>query len=347
MLFNRQCPACGSRRFRPAVSTAEIREEIQLRRQFVTGRVHRKARCTELKDLLDFMHGFPAPVLACGQCGLLIRGESQVREARSYEEDPNDLDLMAQLYPLYLEAFRRKRLAYAPLLRPHADVLELGSHLGGFLQAAEEWNWSPVGLDVGKDTSEFVRRRGHVLQRAVLADARLKPESFHAVFAWNLFEQLEDPAAMLRQAHRLLVPHGLMVIRVPNAAFYRRLRAQRHGHSVLHAFAYNNLLGFPYLHGYTQESLDRLMANNAFEPVTGFNSELITMPFPDRTRRIVREQEATSRLIAQWSSRTTARRETLTGPWIELVYRRLSEQEWKSRSFVHGPVDLRFLPRAA
>ena len=51
----------------------------------------------ELKDLLDFMHGFPAPLARCSDCGLLVRGEQRVPEANSFEKDRNDLDLMAHV----------------------------------------------------------------------------------------------------------------------------------------------------------------------------------------------------------------------------------------------------------
>ena len=46
------------------------------------------------------------------------------------------------------------------MLGPHTCVLELSTHLGAFVQVAEEWNLEPDGLDLGEDTAEFARRQG-------------------------------------------------------------------------------------------------------------------------------------------------------------------------------------------
>ena len=63
-------------------------------------------------------------------------GRDQPEDADSYEDDPNDPGVMAQVYPRYVHAFRNKEQAYRGLLRPRADVAELGPHLEAFLQTA-------------------------------------------------------------------------------------------------------------------------------------------------------------------------------------------------------------------
>jgi SAM-dependent methyltransferase len=337
------------------MATQAIRSEIQLRRSFVLERLGRRAARSELKDLVDFMHGFPAPLARCSECGVLVRGEQRVPEAHAYEDDPNDLDLMAHVFPLYIEAFRRKADVYRPLLNPHADVLEIGSHLGAFLQVAEEWSWNAAALDVGNDTVQFARGRGFRVDRNVIEEASFSSGRFEAVFVWNCFEQIPDPGEMLRTIHHVLKRHGLLVIRVPNSLFYsvisRVLHEREHESFVVDALAYNNLLGFPYLYGYTAEALNRLASNHGFEPVSGANSELVTMPFADMSRRIVREQVVISQAVSAWSAAAAAASGRLAGPWIEMVFRKVEEPERKAR---HSPlrlprrkIDSRFLERAA
>jgi SAM-dependent methyltransferase len=324
-----------------------VKREIRLRRDFILSRLRRRAAHAELKDLLDFMHGFPAPLVECTGCGLLTRDEAHVRGASSYEEDTNDPDVLAQVYPRYVQAFRNKAVAYRDRLRPHANVLELGSHIGAFLQTAEEWNWSPLGLDIGRDTTEFIRSRGLPVRREVLEDAQLGHSAFDAVFVWNCFEQITDPGPVLASIRQVLKEHGLLVVRVPNALPYRLLRGD-----VL-SLAWNNLLGFPYLYGYTAENLNRLLARYGFAYVRGFNSELVTTPFADVPKYLRAEQKQISRTVAEWSTRTSA--STLTGPWIEVIYRRMTERDWlrSSRSHLEASrvpgdrIDRRFLPRAA
>jgi hypothetical protein len=127
------------------------------------------------------------------------------------------------------------------------------------------------------------------------------------------------------------------VLRVPNGAFYREHRFTDDG-----ALEWNNLLGFPYLHGYTAETLNRTVRKQGFEAVRGFNSELITMPFPDPSSAVTQEQLDNSARVSEWSSRTTAERSTLTGPWIEVIYRKRDEIQR-----CEPKLDLRFLERSA
>jgi SAM-dependent methyltransferase len=331
------CPVCGSGDWRLAVPADQIETEIRRRKHFVYSRLQRRANKEELKDLTDFMHGTPVPVLACRACGVLRRDEAAVRATASYEEDPNHPDLMHQVYPRYLQAFRNKATALRDRLRPHASVLEVGSHLGAFLQVAEEWDWRPVGLDIGQDTADFARSNGLTVRRETIDGSRLPASSFDAVFIWNCFEQLTDPADTLKSAHRLLRRFGLLVLRVPNATFYRTMRrvSQRW-------LAWNNLLGFPYLYGYTARALDRIAARNGFEPVRGFNSELVTMPFPELSASLAAEQIEASKEVAAVSTAATLYSGALIGPWIDVICRKQSEVT-KSRSCA----DLRFLERAA
>jgi SAM-dependent methyltransferase len=331
------CPVCGGRSFKAAVSAAAVQREIRERDDFVYSRLRRRASPAELKDLTDFMHGAATPLVTCSTCSLLLRNEPQVEAADSYEEDPNDPDLMAHVYRRYVDFFRKKKDAMADRLPPGASVLEIGPHLGGFLQAAEEWNWSPIGLDIGKDTSEFTRRLGLTVRRERIEDTRVPASSADAIFIWNCFEQLAEPAPALEAAYRLLRPFGLLVLRIPNAAFYLEHRGSHEDW-----LAWNNLLGFPYLYGYTDRTLNRIAAEHGFEPVRGFNSELLTMPFPDLASAVAAEQKSTSEAVARHSSRTTSERGKFTGPWIEVIYRKMSEVQRR-----RPRLDLRFLERAA
>ncbi|HVW87644.1 MAG TPA: methyltransferase domain-containing protein, partial [Bryobacteraceae bacterium] len=181
------------------------------------------------------------------------------------------------------------------------------------------------------------KANGLTVRRAMIEDDSAQPRSVDAVFVWNCFEQLQNPGPALEAIHRTLRRHGLLVIRVPNALFYRRRRSDTA------ALAWNNLLGFPYLYGYTADHVSRLARRWGFEYVRGFDSELVTMPFPDRTARIAEEQKSISEQVGAWSIATTARSGRLTGPWIEMVYRKIDGPAPLHRT----PPDLHFLPRAA
>ena len=147
--------------------------------------------------------------------------------------------------------------------------------------------------------------------------------SLDAIFIWNCFEQLDDPSAALRAARSLLKPNGLLVIRVPNFGYYESFRNLTKPKPLrsraLGSLAYNNLLGFPYLAGYTPQLLNSLVGRHSFEPLAGFDSTLITTPFPDLTSKIRRELAIVNQPYRNAKVRNPF---ALSGPWIEVAYRR-------------------------
>jgi hypothetical protein len=316
--------------------------EQRVQQVWVEDRVRYSASGPELKDLTDFMHGDAADLLACFRCGTVLRHSERLKAATEYEADANDSGVMQQVYPRYVRAFAKKDGGYRELLRPRAEVVEVGSHLGAFLEVAEEWDWRPVGLDVGTDTVPFARRRGLTVRQCVAEEASIRTRSTDAVFIWNCFEQLADPRPTLLAARNWLRPHGLLVVRVPNVEFYLRHRQE----SDPHPLAYNNLLGFPYLYGYTPKSLLSLLGGYGFRLLRAFNSELITSPFPDLDGTLRAEQCSVSQDVAGESTAQTRRTRTLTGPWFEMVFRKTEKASGRPSS-ICSALDYRFLQRAA
>ena len=302
------CPVCGRHIFRVLRESIDLERESFLRRRFATSRLGRDPDGLEGMDLTQFMHGSPARIMACTSCGALHRGDEL---PATYESDRYDGALLRHLRPRYLEAFERKRKRYEPLLRPNAEVLEIGSHVGAFLESAENWGWKPIGLDIGEEISEFARRQGTTVKRFALADYAPGDSSLDAVFIWNCFEQLEHPRRSLLDAARLLSRHGLVVLRVPNGDFYRQ-HIVGDKRSFL-SIGYNNLLGFPYLNGYSVGSLERLLRSANFEPIAAFATNLLTPPYP----------EMSARMSEEWQSVETEAEhaEPTSSPWIEVVAR--------------------------
>src|SRR5205823_4507178 len=105
-------------------------------------------------------------------------------------------------------------------------------------------------------------------------DATLEAGSVECVAIWNTFDQLPEPEPTLAAARRLLRPNGLLAVRIPNGRCFRTLTAweRRLGSPLrgwLHAaMAWNNLMAFPYLYGYSLRTLDRLLARYGFTRTT-------------------------------------------------------------------------------
>jgi len=266
------------------------------------------------------MHGGPGELARCRYCGVTVRREQM---PASYDTDKYDLAMLDVLYPRYRRAFARRARRYFPLLSAGAEVLEIGCHTGAFLEVAECCGWRPTGLDIGEDTSRYAARRGLHVIRNTLHEARLAGAFAEALFIWNCFEQMEDPLGTLREAHRFLRDDALLIVRVPNLAFYERQRRRRAYLALVH----QNLLGFPYQLGYTPATLSAVLRSGGFEIVSGHDCNLLISPFPELTQDVKRERRT---LQVDERARPPER---LSGPWIELVGRR--RREGRGKTYVY------------
>lgn len=303
------CPLCGSSILAEVGSQDQIDAEICLRRQFIWNRLNHHPEPAELKDLTDFMHGGSGRLLQCVECRSILREEDHVQ---GYVRDPFDSELVKFLYPRYVSAFEAKEDRYRPLIRNSAEVLEVGSHYGSFLQVAEQWNWKPTGLDIGKDAYAFTRKSGFAVRRQILDEYHARLSKSDAVFFWNCFEQIANPMKSLLLARQLLQPWGLIVVRVPNVDFYRmwsRLLWRSDSPEAVRKLGYNNLLGFPYANGYNSRSLHRFLRGTGFQPMIDYGSKLLTIPLPEMSQKVANEAQAA------WASGASS-------PWIEVVARK-------------------------
>lgn len=294
--------------------------ETLLRAQFVFDRVPKPPEPKERKDLTDFAHSADACILRCTTCGVLRRLDNQDPLA-TYQEDSYDRAVMDRLFPRYAEAFAAKEDPYRSLLPQKAKVLEIGPHLGGFLEAATRWGWDAEGVEVGKDTAEYVQSRGFRTHVGTLQDCRFAEARFDAVFVWNCFEQVERPGELLAEIRRVLKADGPMVLRVPNARYYTTARCYLNSTTdpeltttLTRALGYSNLLGWPYLYGYDAAHLDRLAGRHGFQQQRRLNAELIILPFPEVPDEVAAEKDCTLAAVQQLD------RMHGEGPWIECIY---------------------------
>jgi SAM-dependent methyltransferase len=324
------CPVCAGTAFRVVADVQRLREECKIRNRFVARRLTRPADANELKDLTDFFHTEQADLLACETCGLLVRDEHEPPPAQQYSEDEYDASVMEHQYPDYVEAFRKKENPYRDLLPRGARVVEVGSHYGAFLKVAAEWGWQAEGVDPGKDTSRFARSKGLTVHVATLETCRFAPAAFDAIFIWNCFEQIDDPKPTLAECRRILKQGGMLTVRTPDGLFYTICEKLLCAPDVkpeakdflLRAMGYNNLLGFPYLYGYSRATLERLISPHGFHLGGVLSSELITFPLPENPGWVEQEErEISSELRMLANSVLRDRAGTSTGPWVEAWFR--------------------------
>jgi glycosyltransferase involved in cell wall biosynthesis/SAM-dependent methyltransferase len=104
---------------------------------------------------------------------------------------------------------------------PRGRLLDVGASGGHFVAAARGRGWKGVATDLSSDACRAARASyGVPAVRADSVELPVAAASVDAVTVVNVIDQIADPLALLREAHRVLRPGGVLVVRVPNGAFH-------------------------------------------------------------------------------------------------------------------------------
>jgi len=273
----------------------DVAAEIALRREFFLPRLEGEIDPRDLRDLTEMTTNDPAPVYACGACEVLVR-DDDVRTPVRFACDEYEERTLRDLHELHVATFVAKT-RIRDLLPSGSHVLEIGSYVGGFLEAARRWGWTAVGIDIGRDTAEFTAARGYDVTTERFERCEFRPESYDGVFIWNCCEQMTNPREVLQRVRVIAKRGAPLVVYVPDGAVYRDAeRAFAAGEPrdtsspVLQQLAYNNILGFPHHFGYAESSLTQLMLSAGFALHSAMNVPAIR-PLRDRLTQAAREEE--------------------------------------------------------
>jgi SAM-dependent methyltransferase len=212
--------------------------------------------------------------------------------------------------------FRPKARALAAWLGAGARVLEVGCFVGGFLREARDVGLIAAGLDPSEQLAILCRRSGLRVVGSTLESlaTSARAERYDVVAIWNTFDQLPRPRAALAAALRVLQPGGMVIVRTPHGRYFRERVAN--GRAPRRALAWNNLLGFPYLHGYGLESIDRLALEFGLVRTRSVGDTLGTVA--DRTYSPWARLEERALKAAQ---RRALARDPLQAPWLDVYLR--------------------------
>lgn len=317
-----RCIVCGTADTTDVATGEEIRDEVEALWAFHIRRLRPDTPPEQLTDRVAFSQRPALRIVECRGCGLLYRNPRE----RAHELE--DIYGHAEVEPEVLDALYETQLpSYAAQARRLTRVvgragrgLEVGSYSGAFLGAAARLGWSFEGLDIGEAAVAAMCRRGHRVHEGDLSSMTGHDARYDAIAIWNTFEQLADPRADAALAARLLAPGGTLVVRVPNGRFYASLRRRLRGPlapAVRMLLAHNNLLAFPYRHGFGTRSLGKLFASLDLDVVFVHGDTLV--PIADRfTRRWAALEERALKVAL----RTVAHAEPSMAPWIEVYARR-------------------------
>jgi len=297
-----------------------------------------------LEEMLDRLSGPRAPDDRCRVCGGRLRAGFAFRTRRYHvcarcgtavrdvlPARPRVRHLYDVEYPLAFDHARtsepRRRLfrsiaaSLTRMGRP-GRLLDVGCSGGHLLTEAARFGWRGVGSDLSHEACAVTRNA--VPCPAVRSDGGALPVrdgTIDAVALLGVVDLTTDPLAMVREAHRVLAPGGLLVIRVTNAGFHRPLArvlaaARWLGRlvplqPVLHVFAFD------------AAGLRRLAERAGFEVLEVRNSPPAAEPGEasgDVARWTALLRALTAAAVAALA--TASARRWLAGPSIELYARR-------------------------
>lgn len=103
------------------------------------------------------------------------------------------------------------------LHRNGLNLLDVGCGEGFFLSNASRAGYSVRGIELSEDAAEYARREfGLDVEAKPFEELHLPESQFDAVTLWQVLEHVPHPLAILREAHRILKPGGLLAVSTPD-----------------------------------------------------------------------------------------------------------------------------------
>lgn len=155
-------------------------------------------------------------VVKCTACGLTsLLAMPDLQEARqTYEKEYSEGESF-NLFYAGLGTVRKTeaalRLRTLGRFAPGRELLDVGSGMGYFVEAAIEQGWRAEGVEISEQAIALQRDRGLPVFRS--AYETFEPGKLYDVITlWALLEHVPDPKTVLTKTYQLLKPGGIAVI---------------------------------------------------------------------------------------------------------------------------------------
>lgn len=109
-------------------------------------------------------------------------------------------------------------------------IVDVGAGLGFFVKAAKDAGWDAHGWEMSRGAVAWGSEHLGLdsLHAGPVEEGGIAPGSIDVLTLWDVIEHLPDPVALLRFAHEVLRPGGLVFLQTPSVDFQlRRATLQR------------------------------------------------------------------------------------------------------------------------
>jgi 2-polyprenyl-3-methyl-5-hydroxy-6-metoxy-1,4-benzoquinol methylase len=156
-------------------------------------------------------YGECGAIVRCARCGLLFQNPQPDPASilAAYEEVVDER--YAEEREGRVHTFGRALDELEEYLAP-GRLLDVGAHLGVFVEVARARGWDAVGIEPSRWAVTQARARGLPIRCGALAELRAPDSAFDAVTMWDVIEHFPNPLTELRRSHGLLRDGGTLAI---------------------------------------------------------------------------------------------------------------------------------------
>jgi SAM-dependent methyltransferase len=115
------------------------------------------------------------------------------------------------------DALWRRRLNKLLPHKAEGNLLDIGAGIGQFLYHARPFFTEVAGTEVSESAARIAKQKyGIDLLAGQIEELNLPPASFDNITLFHVLEHVPDPMRLLHRCCKLLRPHGVLAIAVPN-----------------------------------------------------------------------------------------------------------------------------------
>lgn len=172
--------------------------------------------------------GIPLTFVQCARCRLVMQNPRMTQEAlqryfssdyfiHDSKTDDGNLDELLGYYDYsaWESSYRRSsryRLGHImKFTTPPADLLEIGSATGFFLEQARDLGFAAQGLDVSSKFAAVARTKGFQIDEGFIETHPLRARAYDVICSFGAVTCWYDPVAGLKNVHQSLKPGGHFV----------------------------------------------------------------------------------------------------------------------------------------
>jgi SAM-dependent methyltransferase len=157
-------------------------------------------------------------MVRCKDCGLYyVRPRLRwdlILQGYKGGTDENFVSQVAFRERTFVRCLERIEAAVRP---PGKRVMDVGAAGGSFLAMARARGYEPIGCEPSTWMCAFAQSHyGLALHPGTIFDMKVPEGSVDLLTLWDVLEHTPDPTAVLKRAHALLAPGGVLTISVPD-----------------------------------------------------------------------------------------------------------------------------------